>query len=622
MDNSPIQAGVAIFLALFLFSCEPGNDKATDSKVVDDPHSYAQPWEIYTDSLDLDLTIDFNTLTVTGVARHFIKTTGENEADTFILDTDNLHIDSVMVDGENVTYEFGPEDELLGTPLYIPVHSDSRLVDVYYQSDPSSAAFLWVKPNQTADKEYPFLFTQGQAILTRSWIPCQDSPGIRFPYSATVRVPQGMMAVMSAENPTEKDSSGVYNFRMELPVPAYLIALAVGDIEFIPVGNKTGVYCEPSMVEACKYEFAEMEDMLEAAEQLYGKYRWGRYDIIILPPGFPFGGMENPRLTFATPTIIAGDQSLTSLIAHELAHSWSGNLVTNETWNDFWLNEGFTTYFERRIMEALYGKDYADMLAQLGYQDLMEDVSDLGEYDEDTHLKLELEGRDPDDGMTDIAYEKGALFLTAIEHKVGREKFDDFLRNYFDRFAFKTMNTDQFIEYLGRELPESKDSFDIASWIFAPGLPDEHPVVHSVRFNKVDSVLTAYHQDGKIPGKDLTVSWSTHEWLYFLRGIDEGSDPLELANLGNLYGLNTSGNSEIVAIWLEKNIRMGRTKLVMTQLEDFLTKVGRRKFLSPLYRALIESGNKDIAIAIFNKAGDNYHAIAFNSIAKMIGTKN
>ena len=615
MDNSPIQAGVAIFLALFLFSCEPGNDKATDSKVVDDPHSYTQPWEIYTDSLDLDLTIDFNTLTVTGVARHFIKTTGENEADTFILDTDNLHIDSVMVDGENVTYEFGPEDELLGTPLYIPVHSDSRLVDVYYQSDPSSAAFLWVKPNQTADKEYPFLFTQGQAILTRSWIPCQDSPGIRFPYSATVRVPQGMMAVMSAENPTEKDSSGVYNFRMELPVPAYLIALAVGDIEFIPVGNKTGVYCEPSMVEACKYEFAEMEDMLEAAEQLYGKYRWGRYDIIILPPGFPFGGMENPRLTFATPTIIAGDRSLTSLIAHELAHSWSGNLVTNETWNDFWLNEGFTTYLTYRIMEIIYGSDRFNMEAVLGYQDLQADIAALPANDQ--IMAIDLRGRDPDDVFSNIPYEKGALFLREIEHAIGRDAFDAFLLAYFEEFAFKSITTDEFLAYVSKTLlaqyPDKLSKERIDQWVFGPGIPDGAPVPQSDAFSKVDSARQNW-LNGEQTASDIDVKgWTVHQWLYFLNNMPEKLTGEQLAELDKAFNLTQSSNNEIAHSWLMMSVT-NWYEPAFERLHSYLVSIGRNKLVKPLYRELskTEEGKK-MAIRAFEQAKSGYHPLTIKA---------
>ncbi|WP_449435437.1 M1 family aminopeptidase [Pedobacter steynii] len=192
-------------------------------------------------------------------------------------------------------------------------------------------------------------------------MPCQDSPGIRFTYNATVSVPNDLLALMSAENPEVKNSKGIYHFKQIHPIPSYLLALAVGDIEFKAVDKRTGIYAEPSVLAKAVYEFADMGKMVNAAEKLYGPYRWGRYDLLVLPPSFPFGGMENPNLTFITPTVIAGDRSLVSIISHELAHSWSGNLVTNATWNDFWLNEGFTNYFERRIDEAIFGKTEAQI---------------------------------------------------------------------------------------------------------------------------------------------------------------------------------------------------------------------------------------------------------------------
>ncbi|HRP00985.1 MAG TPA: M1 family aminopeptidase/hydrolase, partial [Flavobacteriales bacterium] len=385
-----------------------------------------------------------------GTASYRIRPHG---ADTIILDTDALEIAKVTVNGKEVPVLLGAPS-ILGRALHIPIDSNSNTIAVTYRTTEGARALQWLSPQQTADRTHPFLFTQGQAILTRTWMPVQDSPGIRITYDATVRVPKELMAVMSASNPQVRSADGVYTFHMEQPIPAYLIALAVGDIEFRPLGERCGVYAERSVVDKAAWEFADTERMLQAAEALYGPYRWGRYDVIVLPPSFPFGGMENPRLTFATPTIIAGDRSLTALIAHELAHSWSGNLVTNATWNDFWLNEGFTVYFENRISEALYGPDHAGMLQILGRQDLqgsLEHMHATG-HAEDTHLRLHLDGRDPDDGMTDIAYEKGFAFLKLLESKVGRERFDAFLRGYFDRFAFQSMTTDKFLAYLDEEL--------------------------------------------------------------------------------------------------------------------------------------------------------------------------
>lgn len=612
-----------LLFLLITISLYPGcSDTDMQTDVTEEPdrvdlHSYATPDAAKTDSLHLELSIDFDKSTVLGVARHFIQKMPS--ADSFIADTKDLKIDSVLVDGKIVNFEIGANDPILGRPLTIPIEKETKEIAIHYSTSPDAPAFLWVPASQTMDKVAPFLFTQGQAILTRSWIPCQDSPGIRFPYSARITVPKGMMALMSASNPDTISVDGIYHFRMEQPVPAYLIALAAGHLEFAPMGDRTGVYAEPSMLEACKYEFAEMEKMLIAAEKLYGPYRWGRYDLLVLPPSFPFGGMENPRLTFATPTIIAGDRSLTSLIAHELAHSWSGNLVTNETWNDFWLNEGFTTYFERRIMEALYGKDYAEMLAELGYQDLLFDLQDLGDNSDDTKLKLDLTGRDPDDGMTDIAYEKGALFLTALELSIGREKLDQFLTSYFNQFAFQTMNTESFISHLETTFPELDElGLHVNEWIYSPGLPKGHPVVRSERFANIQDLLTRYIEDGTLPQTSQTAKWSTHEWLHFLRGLPIHNTEDKLASLGQKFDLDKSNNAEIVAIWLEKNIQAGRTNEVWEQLEDFLIKVGRRKFLMPLYRALAEHDQLQLAQNIFDKAGKNYHSVSYHSVDHLL----
>jgi aminopeptidase N len=416
------------------------------------------------------------------------------------------------------------------------------------------------------------------------------------------------MAVMSASNVTEKNETGTYSFEMKQAIPPYLIALAVGNLTYKDIGERTGVYAEASMIDKSAYEFADMEKMLIAAEELYGPYLWDRYDVIVLPPSFPFGGMENPRLTFATPTIISGDRSLTALIAHELAHSWSGNLVTNATWDDFWLNEGFTVYFERRIMEALYGKDYSNMLAKLGYQDLIKTIRGMGASNKDTHLKLSLEDRNPDDGMTDIAYEKGAYFLTSIEKAVGRESFDQFLKDYFETHKFQTISTEEFISYLEDELI-SKHDIDInyKDWIYGPGLPENCPQIESDKFEKVDQALKSFIETQTLV--ESHSDWTTHEWLHFIRQLPEDNNDL-MSTLDQQLNLSESGNSEIAAAWYEKSINNGYYANIKPQIKKFLVEVGRRKFLTPLYKAL--KNNDDLAFAkeIYSEARKNYHSVS------------
>ncbi len=435
------------FILIFIASgCKEANREEITMKR--DPHSFSNPDEARVTHLDWKATVDFQTKTIHATATWTIDRS--DGAEEIIFDSHDLEIEKVTLDDDNgPSFKMEETDPILGQALPIALGRNTKTVSITYKTSPQGEALQWLSPQQ-AGSGSPFLFTQSQAILARSWVPCQDSPSIRFTYNAEVTVPRQLLALMSAENPTEKNGDGVYAFKMKQPIPSYLLALAVGDISFKAISDRSGVYAEPSLVDTAAWEFTDMEKMIAGAEELYGDYRWEQYDVIVLPPSFPFGGMENPRLTFATPTILAGDRSLTSLIAHELAHSWSGNLVTNATWNDFWLNEGFTVYFEHRIMEKLYGKDYSEMLAMLSLQELRKTVAALkaGNNYKDTRLKLNLEGRNPDEGVTDIAYNKGYFFLRSIEEKHGRDKFDNFVKDYFNENAFRAMDTDGFIKYL------------------------------------------------------------------------------------------------------------------------------------------------------------------------------
>jgi len=623
------------FSVAFLYGCEPSSEthssdsdsdmSTSTSEAPRDVHSHAVPEIAHVSHLDLDIAVDFETKTITGRASYdLVLAEGATE---IVLDARDLSIQGVTAGGndssDSLAFAMGETfDPIKGTSLTIQLTEGTERINVFYQTSPEAAALQWLSPSQTAGKEQPFLFTQGQAILTRTWLPCQDGPGMRFTYDARVTVPSNLMAVMSATNPTEHNDQGVYEFEMAQPIPAYLMALSVGDLEFAPIGEQTGVYAEPSVLEAAVYEFGDMEKMLVSAEELYGPYRWERYDVIVLPPSFPFGGMENPRLTFATPTILAGDRSLTSLIAHELAHSWSGNLVTNATWDDFWLNEGFTVYFERRIMEKLYGESYVKMLAMLGHQDLDHTLKELGTDSKDTHLKLDLIGRDPDEGMTDIAYEKGYFLLTHIENSIGREAFDAFLRQYFDENAFTTMTTEDFVQYVDENLVKGDETLKaelaLEKWIYAPGLPAGFEAPYSDRFEKVDSELASW--TGGTAAKDLagTGEWSTHEWLHFIRKLPAGLSGEQMADLDGAFGLTASGNSEIQAAWFEHVIR-NQYEAGYASLEAFLIRVGRRKFLKPLYTTLAETeSGKEMGRDIYAKARSGYHSVSVGTIDEIL----
>ena len=589
-----------------------------------DQHTYAQPDKAVVTHLELDVTANFQKKIISGKASWTIQQ--HAPSGEIIFDTRDLTIRKITL-GESeksTTFSFGKQNDYLGKPLIVKITAATTLVNIYYSTSPDAAALQWLSPQQTADKTAPFLFTQSEAILARSWIPCQDGPGIRFTYEADVKVPSQLLAVMSASNPQVRNSNGRYHFSMSQPIPSYLMALAVGDIQFEAISENTGVYAEPSMLKKVAWEFVDIPNMVAAAEKLYGPYRWDRYDVIVLPPSFPFGRMENPRLTFATPAVIAGDRSLVSLVSHELAHSWSGNLVTNATWNDFWLNEGFTVYFERRIDEQLYGKDFADMEWSLGMDDLKEELADFGENNRDTWLKLDLAGRDPDDGMNGIAYEKGAFLLRCMELKVGREKFDAFLKNYFSTYAFQSMTTEKFVVYLSRELIDPNitdfEGFDFRQWIYGPGLPDGCDPVISSLFQRVNAEISQFKNG--VPASALhTQKWVAQEWLHFLNGLPQQLSVQQMTELDNNFSFTNSGNSEIAAAWFQLAIENEYTA-AYPAIENFLNTVGRRKFLMPLYRSMMKTEKgKQMALSIYQNARKNYHSVAVGSVDELLDWK-
>jgi len=609
-------------ISLATIACGEGkqndNEKSKPS-MNPDIHSYARPQDAVMKHLSLDLSVDFETKTISGTATIDIE--NKTGTDSLYLDCRDLNIQSVQIDGLKTDFNIGTEKPFLGSPLAIAIKPNTRLVTIQYATSPDAAALQWLAPAQTAGGQKPFLFTQSQAVLARTWIPLQDSPGIKFTYDAKVQVPAGLMALMSAENDTALHADGVYRFKMPQPVSSYLMALAVGDLQFKSYDNRCGVFAEPSMIEKAAYEFADLPKMISAAEELYGPYAWGRYDVLVLPPSFPFGGMENPRITFATPTIIAGDRSLVALVAHELAHSWSGNLVTNATWNDFWLNEGFTVYFETRIMEKIYGRDYADMLTLLSLGDLKNTIEEMGDTNRDTHLYLELQDRDPDDGMSDIAYEKGRFFLTAIEEAVGRERWDAFLNKYFTTFAFKSMDTKGFLSYLEQELIKGDEALrkkiNADAWVYGPGLPANCPTIASVELDKALAAAKAFVA-GKPASQLNTKDFTTHHWLYFLRSMKDSLNLPRMADLDKQFGFTQSNNAEIQCEWFQCAIATGYT-IAYPNMERYMIAVGRRKFIKPLYAALSKTPeNLKIARDIYAKARPGYHSVAVQTMDEML----
>jgi aminopeptidase N len=554
----------------------------------------------------------------------------EHTCDTAIFDIKGLDIKKVTIgdkDEKETDFEIGDKDEWLGQPLHIKIKPSTKYINIYYQTTEATEAIDWLPPSLTSGKTQPFMYTQGQAILTRSWIPIQDSPINRITYSADIQVPSELLAIMSADNPEEKSLDGNYHFEMKQRIPSYLIALAVGDLTYTSLGDNCGVYSEPELAAKCKYEFEDLPKMISAAENLYGEYRWDQFDMVILPYSFPFGGMENPRLTFANPTLLAGDQSLVSVVAHELAHSWSGNLVTNATWDDFWLNEGFTVYFENRIMEELYGEEVAEILRVIERQELELTLEDMenGEHPEDTRLKLKLDARNPDEGLTDIAYVKGAFFLRTIEEEIGREKFDAFLKKYFDEHAFETISTERFIRYLNSALLDPNGSdFNVNEWIYEPGLPENCVDVQSDRLNRMSDLAEKMNNGENIfVGKDADMQradYITQEWLAFIRALSPEISPEKLALIDKQLGFSKNGNGVLKSEWFQLTIKVGY-KGARPEIEKHLTLVGRRWLIQGIYQTLRDSdteGDLEWAKAVFEKVKTNYHFISRSTVKEIL----
>jgi leukotriene-A4 hydrolase len=590
-----------------------------------DPHSYANTSAFATQHFVLDLAVDLERRVLAGhVTLHLQRR--DATAQTLVLDTRDLDISAVSAGPRGgelapTAFSLDARDPILGSALRIALPPTADTVRIDYATQPQASGLQWLTAAQTTDKQHPFLFTQSQAIHARSWIPLQDTPQIRSTFDARIRTPQPLLAVMAAEMQADPPRNGDYRFAMPQPIPSYLIALAVGDLRYQAMSERTAIYAEPSVVARAAKEFEDTEAMMQRSEAIYGPYRWGSYDLLILPSAFPYGGMENPRLTFATPTVIAGDKSLVSLVAHELAHSWSGNLVTNATWNDFWLNEGFTNHLTYRIMEEIFGADSGAQERALGANDLKETLARL-QSDGDKTLLPDLSGRDPDDGVTDVPYERGALFLAYLEDRFGRETFDAFLRRWFDAHAFKSVTTPQFLDFLQRELlakhPGVVSDAQIAAWLRSPTMPQDTVWPQSEAFARVDAARSAF-VEGRTPAQVLEVGgWSTRQWQYFLDGMPERLTPAQLAELDAAFDLSSGRNAAIAARWFCVVARNGYAP-AYAAMERHLKSIGRMLLIVPVYRELVKSEDgRALAQRIYDESRAGLHPIAQDAIARVL----
>jgi leukotriene-A4 hydrolase len=611
-----------IYLLTFFFAalaCQK-KDNVEKTAFVKDEHSYSKPNLAVVKHLDLDIKVDFDTQSISGKASWQIDNV--SKGNEIIFDENTLNITRVTLgdDEKETKFELGAEVKFHGKPLHITIEPNTTKVNIYYNTNKDAVALQWLTPQQTADKKKPFLFSQGESIWSRTWIPCQDSPGIRFTYAAKVTVPKDLMAVMSAVNPQQKNDTGIYTFKQDKAIPSYLMAIAVGDIKFKAIDNRTGVYAEPSLLDKSAWEFAELGKMVVAAEKLFGPYRWGRYDVLVLPPSFPYGGMENPNLTFLTPGVIAGDRSLTSLLAHELGHSWSGNLVTNATWNDIWLNEGFTTYVEHRIGEAIFGEKEAKMQDVLSRKVLDDIIAEFGNTNPDTRLKVNTTGRNPDDGLNDIPYEKGYDFLKVIEQAVGREKFDVFITNYFDAHAFQSITTEDFVSYLNENLIKKDkvlaDKIKVEDWIYKPGVPSNITSVFSEDFNTIDSIQKNWRKMG-VKGLSQKIK-TTNEKQHFIDYLPGDITIKEMSEIDAEFDFTKGGNFVIKRQWFVPAIRHHYT-VAYPAIEQFMIATSRTGSLATLYKEMVKTPEGKIwARQIFNKAKSGYHLTTVQDIEGLL----
>ncbi len=608
-------------------SAPPGADARAVAPIRDE-HSYAEPDEVVVTHLALDLALDFARKTLSGTATLDLDWK-DPAATTLVLDSRQLRIEAVEAgDGASwatVPFEVAPQDPVLGSKVTATLSRQAPKVRLRYQTVPEASGLQWLTPAMTLGKKTPFMFSQSQQIHARSWVPLQDTTLVRFTYDAHITAPKDAMVLMSADNDPAAARDGDYTFRMPQRIPSYLLAIAAGDLVFRAISDRAGVWAEPAMAARAASEFSDTGRMMEVTEQLYGPYLWDRYDILVLPPSFPYGGMENPRLTFVTPTAITGDKSLVALIAHELAHSWSGNLVTFATSKDAWLNEGVTSYVENRVIEALYGKPRADMENVIERNELKAEFTPANVALQPLAVKAGVL-KDPDENLTSTVYTKGAWFMQFLEQRIGRAEFDAFLKGYFEHYAFQSISSAQFAEYAGVNLlgkyPGKVSQAEFDAWLHEPGVPGTAPATVSSRLDGVDAARKAWLESGTLASAAVTKQWTTQEWVHFVEGMPTTLTAGQIKALDTAYALTGTPNAEIAQRWYPLTIRSGYAAS-RPAIADFLSQIGRRKLVMPIYRALAQTPDGlSFARDVFAKARPGLHPITVGSVEAALADKS
>ena len=582
-----------------------------------DPSSYTDLAQGKIKHILFRIGVDFSTRTLHIEATYQMQ---EPVHGSLFLDTYKIDLRSAHMNGHELEWEFDEQDDILGERLHLKRLDDASTFTLTFRTSPEARALQWLDASQTAGGSQPFLFSQCQAIHARSVFPCQDTPSVRFTYSAEVDVPQDLVAAMAAEQVGIDEGSGlgstVFRFRMPQPIPSYLFALAVGNLEFRELGPRTGVYAELETIEAAAWEFAENETKIIEAEKLLGPYLWERYDLLILPPSFPYGGMENPRLTFLTPTAILGTRGMISLITHELAHAWTGNLVTNATWQDFWLNEGWTTYAETRITEVLEGRDVVDLHLAFNERQLIALMERVGMDSPLTQLKLPAE-KDADSFTTSIPYYKGCFFLRECEYAVGRERFDKFIQKYMAGFQFQSLTTEAFLDFLKAELPEVFEKVEVHTWIYEKGLTEQRHRPQSRLYDEVQQALDRYERGIK-PAKEQIQGWHRYQIMSFLQGLPPRISIEDCEYFDDILELKKRNDVALFSYFYVLAIASGY-ETVLPRVEQFVEKIGRMLYILPIVRTMIEMDwSREYIRPLFERVRNHHHQITIRAIEAML----
>ena len=510
-----------------------------------DPHSVhddAQPQVI---ALDWRATLDAERRILSGEARLTLDDNSAPRAASLELDTRDLHISTVTDgDGAPLAFSLGRIDPVLGSALRIELPKGTRALTVRYRTSPNATGLAWLEADGA-----PFVYTQAQPIHARSFVPLPDSPSVRLRWSLALTVPEGLTVVSSA---------------VDEPVPPYLIALAAGKLAAREISPRTRVWATAALVDEAARGFGYVPRLLAEAEALLGPYPFQRFDLLLLPSAFPYGGMESPRVAFLSPSLLAAGDGGLAVLAHELSHAWLGNLVTCASAEHFWLNEGFAVWAERRLIETLRGAEAAACEAALGRRTLDDTLAELAAGPL-TRLHTPLAGVAPDEGLSRVAYEKGALLLTLLEREVGRARFDAFVRDWIATHRGRAVTSAGFLAFARAQLGAATDAVQAERFISEPGLPDRAPATPPL----IEETPCA--------------GASTAQWRLYLESRPPSAE--ECADLERSHALSAAPDLDLRAAFLAFAVAAGWPDAAV-HAEALCAATGRIAVLLPVYRAL------------------------------------